>query len=61
MAGGDALYADLRRDKSLAHKTVTILKMIVITELGYLFGMLFNKAIVGGAVFVLQKVGVGEL
>jgi hypothetical protein len=40
--GGDPMYDDLRRDKTLGQKISVIIKMIAITTVGYFIGMYGN-------------------
>jgi len=61
MIGGDALYADLRDDKSFAHKAITVVKLIVITIVGFVMGHFLNDIFVESVMKVLDVVGVGEL
>jgi len=42
MIGGDPMYDDLRRDKTLVQKMSVIVKMIAITTIGYGLGMIGN-------------------
>ena len=55
LLGGDPLYRDLRRDKSLKHKSLVIVKMIVITEVGYLVGYACNTTFVETYMSVIDK------
>ena len=57
MIGGDALYADLRDDKSFGHKATVVIKLIVITLVGYILGHYLNAPFVEGVQRVVGVVG----
>jgi len=59
LIGGDALYADLRDDKSFGHKATVVVKLIVITMVGFTIGHFVNALFVESVQKVLNLVGVG--